>query len=112
MRFLLLLLFMLPARAETLMTCKTGCEKRNPAVVREFRRVNPPPGPHSVADHVCPLACGGRDAVTNLQWQSVNAAAAKDRWERTQRGCRLLCNEVNSDGRWQKVDGKPLTVRP
>jgi hypothetical protein len=29
-----------------------------------------------------PLACGGPDAVTNMQWQTVAAARAKDRVER------------------------------
>jgi hypothetical protein len=32
-------------------------------------------------DHVLPLACGGPDAVSNMQWQTVAAAKAKDRWE-------------------------------
>jgi hypothetical protein len=32
-------------------------------------------------DHVIPLACGGPDAVSNLQWQTVRDARAKDRWE-------------------------------
>jgi hypothetical protein len=33
-----------------------------------------------------PLACGGPDAVANLQWQTIPAAEAKDKWERN--GCR------------------------
>jgi hypothetical protein len=33
-------------------------------------------------DHVQPLACGGPDAVWNLQWQTIAAAKAKDHWER------------------------------
>jgi hypothetical protein len=32
-------------------------------------------------DHIKPLACGGPDAVWNLQWQTIAAARAKDRWE-------------------------------
>jgi len=28
-----------------------------------------------------PLACGGPDAVSNLQWQTIAAARAKDRGE-------------------------------
>ena len=28
-----------------------------------------------------PLACGRPDTVANLQWQTVRAARAKDRWE-------------------------------
>jgi hypothetical protein len=42
--------------------------------------------PGYVKDHVVPLACGGPDAVANLQWQTTEAAKAKDRWER--KGCR------------------------
>lgn len=38
-------------------------------------------------DHVIPLACGGCDAVHNLQWlpltiKSTPADSSKDRWER------------------------------
>jgi hypothetical protein len=35
-----------------------------------------------IADHIKPLACGGPDAVSNLQWQTIRDARAKDRWER------------------------------
>jgi len=28
-----------------------------------------------------PLACGGLDAVSNLQWQTIRDAKAKDKWE-------------------------------
>jgi len=35
-----------------------------------------------VVDHVVPLACGGTDATSNMQWQTSAAAAAKDKWER------------------------------
>lgn len=38
--------------------------------------------PGWIKDHVVPLACGGPDSVSNLQWQTVEAAKAKDRWER------------------------------
>lgn len=39
-----------------------------------------------VLDHVVPLACGGKDVVSNLQLQTVVAAKAKDKWERI--GCK------------------------
>jgi hypothetical protein len=42
--------------------------------------------PGYVIDHIVPLACGGADAPSNMQWQSVAAAKAKDRTERV--GCR------------------------
>ena len=38
-----------------------------------------------VIDHVKPLACGGADAPSNMQWQSEAAAKIKDRTERA--GC-------------------------
>jgi hypothetical protein len=39
-----------------------------------------------VVDHIAPLACGGADAPSNMQWQSAEDAKAKDEVER--RGCR------------------------
>lgn len=41
--------------------------------------------PGWIIDHVVPLACGGVDAPSNMQWQTVAAAKAKDRLERV--GC-------------------------
>jgi hypothetical protein len=38
-----------------------------------------------VMDHVRPLACGGPDTSSNLQWQTTQEAKAKDKVER--RGC-------------------------
>ena len=32
-----------------------------------------------VIDHVLPLACGGADAPSNMQWQTKEAAKALDR---------------------------------
>ena len=42
--------------------------------------------PGYVVDHIKPLACGGADAPSNMQWQSVADAKAKDKVERV--GCR------------------------
>ena len=42
--------------------------------------------PGHVVDHVVPLACGGADAPSNMQWQTTEDGKAKDRVER--RGCR------------------------
>lgn len=39
-----------------------------------------------VVDHIEPLACGGADAPSNMQWQTKADAKAKDKWER--KGCR------------------------
>lgn len=38
-----------------------------------------------VVDHIRPLACGGRDELSNMQWQTVEAARLKDKTER--KGC-------------------------
>ncbi|HWW86286.1 MAG TPA: HNH endonuclease signature motif containing protein [Vicinamibacterales bacterium] len=42
--------------------------------------------PGYVVDHVKPLACGGADAPSNMQWQTIAEGKAKDKWERV--GCR------------------------
>ena len=68
-------------------------QRRSHAVLLEFQRLQPCPStglttgrcPGYWKDHVVPLACGGADAVVNLQWQTIAAARAKDKWER--RGC-------------------------
>ncbi len=41
--------------------------------------------PGYVIDHIVPLACGGLDAPSNMQWQSKAEAKLKDAWER--KGC-------------------------
>jgi hypothetical protein len=38
--------------------------------------------PGYVVDHVTPLACGGADRPSNMQWQTVAEAKAKDKTER------------------------------
>lgn len=35
-----------------------------------------------VVDHIVPLACGGADAPSNMQWQTAAEAKAKDKTER------------------------------
>jgi hypothetical protein len=68
-------------------------EKRSKAAIDAFKRENPCPssGKHSgpchgyVIDHISPLACGGADNPSNMQWQTVAAGKAKDKWER--KGC-------------------------
>ena len=41
--------------------------------------------PGHVVDHIVPLACGGADAPSNMQWQTTEEGKAKDKVER--RGC-------------------------
>ena len=34
-----------------------------------------------IIDHIKPLACGGVDAASNMQWQTKAEAKANDKWE-------------------------------
>lgn len=71
-----------------------GHQHRSHAAVAYFKATNPCPAngarrgpcPGYIVDHVKPLACGGPDRPTNMQWQTKVDAKAKDRWEL--RGCR------------------------
>lgn len=68
---------------------------RSRTVLRDFKALYPCPStrrstgacPGWALDHVIPLACGGCDAVGNLQWlpdsiKSASTPSAKDRFER------------------------------
>lgn len=44
------------------------------------------PCPGYVVDHIKALACGGEDAPSNMQWQTVAEGKAKDKWERKECG--------------------------
>jgi len=64
--------------------------RRSSAERAAFQRHNPCPStgqrrgscPGYIIDHVEPLCAGGPDHRSNMQWQTVAAARAKDRWER------------------------------
>ena len=49
------------------------------------------PCPGYVIDHKKPLACGGRDSIRNMQWQTVAEGKAKDKWER--KGCQKVTHK-------------------
>jgi hypothetical protein len=65
-----------------------GRIQRSAAARHAFARQTGHPNgrPGYVIDHIKPLACGGADAPSNMQWQTVAAAKAKDKVERV--GCR------------------------
>jgi hypothetical protein len=66
---------------------------RNAGARHHFKQLFPCPAtgrstgkcPGYVIDHVKPLACGGADDPSNMQWQTIAKAKAKDKWERN--GC-------------------------
>jgi len=66
-----------------------GCSHRSGPAKRHFKRRQPCPStgrstgpcPGYVIDHIKPLKRGGADAPHNMQWQTREAAKAKDRWE-------------------------------
>jgi hypothetical protein len=60
---------------------------RSEAAKHEFMKQTGFPHGRSgyVIDHIVPLACGGADAPSNMQWQTVAEGKAKDHVER--RGC-------------------------
>jgi hypothetical protein len=68
-------------------------EHQSLEVKHEFQRQHPCPStgrptgacPGYTKDHIVPLACGGPDSASNLQWQTIAEAKAKDKWER--KGC-------------------------
>lgn len=65
------------------------CFPRSREVAREFQRQHPCPStgkksgacPGYVRDHIKALCAGGRDTVSNMQWQTIMAAKLKDRTE-------------------------------
>ena len=61
-----------------------GKIQRSEEAKRDFMKQSgfPHGRPGYVVDHITPLAKGGRDAPSNMQWQTVAEARAKDRVER------------------------------
>jgi hypothetical protein len=58
-----------------------------------------------VVDHVIPLACGGPDEASNMQWQSVKDAKKKDKVERS------TCGKVKRLGgyKWSTTQSNSKT---
>jgi len=67
-----------------------GKIKRSTAAKDPFKQEHPCPAtgkgsgrcPGYVIDHINPLECGGADAPSNMQWQTVADGKAKDKTER------------------------------
>lgn len=64
-----------------------GTIARSSRVLSEFERAWPKPAPlpngeRWIRDHAIPLACGGCDAVGNLQWLPEHQWREKSKWER------------------------------
>jgi hypothetical protein len=76
-----------PEPAGTTTRDARGRIQRSAAARHAFARQTGYPNgrPGYVIDHIRPLACGGADAPSNMQWQTVAAAKLKDRTERV--GC-------------------------
>jgi hypothetical protein len=72
-----------------------GRIKRDPHQTAAFRATHPCPPTGKTngrcygytIDHVCPLACCGRDDPSNMQWQTNAEAKAKDAWEQNCSTC-------------------------
>lgn len=79
-----------------LVSACAAAPERSSAVAAAFQRAHPcpvtgrakGPCPGWVRDHKVPLCAGGTDHPSNMQWQTVAAAKAKDRGE--WRECRVL----------------------
>ena len=71
-----------------------GRIKRSQSAKHDFKLLHPCPATGStsgscrgyVIDHIKPLACGGADSPSNMQWQTTAEGKAKDKVER--KGCR------------------------
>jgi hypothetical protein len=78
------------ASSGTIQRDSHGKIKRSAAAKDAFKRQQHCPStgksrgacPGYVIDHVKPLECGGADAPSNMQWQTVAAGKAKDKTER------------------------------
>ena len=75
--------------AAILFMATMAAHARDPNVPHEFQHLHPCPStgkttgacPGYVRDLIVPLCKGGADSIYNMQWQTVGAAKAKDKWE-------------------------------
>lgn len=75
------------AQSESSALCRDAHGRicRSEAAKHSFEKLHPLPAGavrhNYVIDHIVPLACGGKDAPINMQWQSIAEGHKKDRWE-------------------------------
>ena len=62
---------------------KNGRFVRSSSAKTQFKKQTgyPHGRPGYVIDHIIPLKKGGCDCPSNMQWQTISAAKAKDKWE-------------------------------
>jgi 5-methylcytosine-specific restriction endonuclease McrA len=81
--------------AKTVNRDSDGRIHRSAKAKADFKKLHPCPSTGRtkgscsgyVIDHITPLACGGADDPSNMQWQSEAEGHAKDKWERD--GCEI-----------------------
>lgn len=80
---LLILWFICYSSAHQIPRTDTGRIKRSAAVIRQFKQQTGYPSGRAgyVIDHIIPLKRGGCDHPGNMQWQTINEAKEKDKWE-------------------------------
>ncbi|CAD6876117.1 HNH endonuclease signature motif containing protein [Methylomonas fluvii] len=84
-------ILMITTLTATFISCANAGQVRSQAAISEFKYAHPCPAngntkgacPGYVIDHIEPLACGGADDPSNMQWQTAADAKAKDKWERS-----------------------------
>lgn len=71
---------------------------RDSKVKQEFDKTHGYPNGRKgyIVDHICPLSIGGLDIIENMQYQTIRAAKAKDKIERTKLGKEIWCDSTNS----------------
>ena len=90
------LLIMLLLNLLLFSTSSFAVENRDPAQVRLFKKTNICPSTHKfsqkcpgyVVDHIQAIDCGGLDAPSNMQYQTIADGKAKDKIERKGANCK------------------------
>ncbi|QSB03443.1 hypothetical protein JWZ98_11200 [Methylomonas sp. EFPC1] len=89
-----------------MMNTADASQVRSQAAISQFKQSNPCPAngsakgpcPGYVIDHIEPLACGGLDQPSNMQWQTTEDSKAKDKWERADCGSLMAVRGRRSSG--------------